>query len=449
MLQEFLRILPGASCLRTGARRRSFTGAALLVLSACLAGGALHAQNVLVVAETPGPGVDFTSIGSAISAAPPGAIILVKQGNYSPAYLEGKGLTIVAEAGATVTVGQQGPAVLVVDLPAGQTVVLRGLKLHTPAYDPQWQSSATMLVKNCAGPVWIEDCTLVDGRPALEVDNPPGQAAGVIVLRSTLIGGPSWFDGMLNGSGGEALQLVSGSAHFYDCTLTGGKGKNGYVDVPSAYPDDGFLGVKLGGGSALFVRSTVSGGQGGKGFIEPFSGCQLPGKGGVGLHLGAGSVLRSLQTTIKGGPSGLPAQPSCALAPEGTAITGLLSGGIIEALAGEAPGIQGAGPVREGELLSVTIDGAPGSAVVLAVSIGPLGQYIAGLSGALLVQLPATVLAPGLMPPGGTLVLADLVPTMPPGLEGVTVFLQPAAVPAAGSCVVGGGAAVTLLDRTL
>jgi hypothetical protein len=446
MLQSSFRWIPGSSRLAASFSRSLRGALAIVALCHCVGSSELRAQDVLVVSPTPGPGIDYTILSVAVDAAAPGSIILVKTGFYNSIVIEDKGISIVAEAGASVKLSQA--FIRVRGLPAGQTVLLRGLQVQTgPDFEAEWTYPA-LLVENCEGTVWVEDCKLLEGDPAIQVNNPRTSGSGVVVLRSELTGVPTIDQIFFINPGGAALQLIAGSAHFYDCTLTGGRGQDGHCCFPSVPSYPGTVGADLAGGSALFVRSTFTGGQGGNGTKNnqlPPS-CFGPGSGGDGLHLGAGAVLRHLQTTITGGPPGVP-DFGCPLGVSGVALKDL--GGVIEALDGVAPGSSGSSPVREGEAVSVTIDGQPGAAVLLAVSTGEHAQYIVGLSGALLVEFPATLLALGTMPAGGTLVLADVVPSLPPGIEGLTVFVQPATVTAPGECVLGGAAAFTLLDDTL
>ena len=59
-------------------------------------------QSVLVV-DSSGAG-DFLDIQPAVLAAADGDHLLVRAGNYGPVLIAGKGLSILADRGATVTV---------------------------------------------------------------------------------------------------------------------------------------------------------------------------------------------------------------------------------------------------------------------------------------------------------------------------------------------------------
>ena len=85
------------------AASRSF----LLVFTLALAGPLARASTI-VVDDNGGPGVQFTDIQPAVTAALPGDLIVVMPGSYS-AFVLDKGLTLLASSGAIVsgTIGIQ------------------------------------------------------------------------------------------------------------------------------------------------------------------------------------------------------------------------------------------------------------------------------------------------------------------------------------------------------
>src|SRR5262245_49501533 len=78
----------------------------LALLLAALAPSLASAQNanVLVVDVAGGAGSAFTDIQTAINAAASGDIVLVRAGSYSAISIQAKSLSVVADAGAVVTV---------------------------------------------------------------------------------------------------------------------------------------------------------------------------------------------------------------------------------------------------------------------------------------------------------------------------------------------------------
>ena len=111
-------------------------------------------SRVWVVAENPGPGVDFTNLQKAVQASADGDLVLVRDGDYAGFTIEDRGIVVTAEVGADVHTA----SLRILDLSAGKTVVLRGLQAQAPS-----GAGTALTVRNCAGSVWIEDCILRGG----------------------------------------------------------------------------------------------------------------------------------------------------------------------------------------------------------------------------------------------------------------------------------------------
>ena len=98
-----------------------------------------------------GPGSTFTTIGAAIAAASDGDFVLVRSGTYPETVaLDGIGLVIQAEAGASVTVRD----IRVERLGPTQFAAIRGLGRATYYGD-------VVLTSN-EGSIWIEDSPYSD-----------------------------------------------------------------------------------------------------------------------------------------------------------------------------------------------------------------------------------------------------------------------------------------------
>ena len=108
-------------------RIRSLLVAPLL---AFLTSEGLAAQAVHVVDVANGPGADFVNLTSAVIAASEGDVLLVRGGTYAEALvLDGKGLVVTADEGATVSVNE----IVVSNLAVDQFVAIRGIDTVRPA----------------------------------------------------------------------------------------------------------------------------------------------------------------------------------------------------------------------------------------------------------------------------------------------------------------------------
>lgn len=179
------------------------------------------AASVLVV----GSGQTYSQIATAVAAAQSGDTILVKDGWYGKFTVDGKGLTIVADRGATVFIGFLGivpQRSTVTNLLAHQTVVLRGI-------------DGPLAIFGNAGTVRLEECNIVGERadcsplgcfpptPGVLVSGSP-----VAIVRSTLKGGagsPPGFNPCTNGAAG--LAVSNAEVVLYDTTLVGGDASGG------------------------------------------------------------------------------------------------------------------------------------------------------------------------------------------------------------------------------
>src|SRR5262245_47861057 len=200
------------------------------------------AQNVWVVAPTPGPGVDFTSIQAAVAAASSGDVVLVKVGSYDAFDVVSKSLVVEAALGAAVNVKR----FTIQSLGAGQSAVIRGFNVGMPSH------LAAAEVHDVAGAAWIESCNLngANGGPTGPLPGPqdsgwPGlvieNAASVVLHNVTARGGvgssTSNESVLWNaGSGGHGMTCEHATVWAYDCVFDGGPG--GFMeDVGCGFKD--------------------------------------------------------------------------------------------------------------------------------------------------------------------------------------------------------------------
>ena len=226
---------------------RLSTAAAVL---GCLSGSGASAQSAVWVVGPPGtPGIDFVVIQAAVDASADGDVILIKDDGgfgYGGFDVSSKSLSLVAEEGATVTIGQP---VGIFDLGPNQSVVLRGLDI--PNAGGPTGGLVAFFCRNNEGPIWIEDCYLKGGDlgPFAFINADESvfldKSASVTFVRCT-IPGPSLSLPT------EAVESTDSGLALYDCLVQGTKGR----DAPSvAGNTDGGPAVLLQGGVCLLYTS--------------------------------------------------------------------------------------------------------------------------------------------------------------------------------------------------
>ncbi len=258
------------------------------ILIGLLSGSPLAAQGqVWTVDDTAATLPDFTDLQTAVDTVADGDILLVKDGAYPVTGIDGlvidaKPLTIQAEAGAVVSVGDPasdvGAGMSIRGLAASQTVQLRGLSIAGAG-------EGLILTAN-DGLVWIEDCSILCSRFREDAGgNWHGSGSGVVastssdvvLIRSELFGtggdcgGPFDFDRPVAGAG---LSVNGSNVHAFGCRFNGGpgQGNSGRSKVDAC-------------GASLCAPQTGGSGIRGAGLPEPFlflSGCTVSAGDGVG-----------------------------------------------------------------------------------------------------------------------------------------------------------------------
>ncbi len=417
----------------------------LLVSILGVAASSASGQGSVWVVDASGGG-DFTTSGAAVAAASAGDTLLFRAGTYERVELVGKGLALVADEGATVRISSGGfcgynDGLLVENLPAGERVLARGIAMD-------WISLSDNL-----GSVWIEDskvgphCTV----HALLVNH----CGNVVLTRSTFEG----YEGAtgLPIAGTRALSATDASIFAHACTFAGGKGYPGADGSGGGFnPWDAGVGTSAAWLSDIFLflgGCTVTGGAGGDGesAVEP---CADPGDGGEGVHF-LGSIpsdVRFLDSAISGGAAGTDPTPVpvCVTEP---ASDGAAWGGTPGTVAAVGTtgflALSATSPVREGQSLTVELDGPPNVPSFLAFGTAPDALFDEALFGAIHVAPPWAILVLGTTDATGHAQKSLPVGFLPAGWEAAHFFGQTAYVTGAGVLVLGGTSAVTVLDETL
>lgn len=226
------------------------------------------AQSVLVVDDTPGPGVDYNDIQPAIDAAGPLDRIEVRHGTYSPFVATGEVVIIGGDPASGSTYVSQGAITGVL---AGEMAVLVDIDV------------ANLSLSDCSGTVLVdgvESQTVSVARCAdarlqafrgfglftrirrLDVEDAFVQASNLTI--EPLISG-------IDEHGFDAITCTRSTLYLTDCDVTGGEGGNQGLCVGGIVPDGGnalslvasdirLLGTDLeGGGRGFDCFGTPSG----------------------------------------------------------------------------------------------------------------------------------------------------------------------------------------------
>lgn len=388
------------------------TVAALSLLApAALAGG-----QVWVVDDDGGPGVDFTSLQAAATAAQNGDLLLVRSGVYEPFTTQGKGLSVCADAGALVELRCASSPCASYEIKStmlsDQRLVLRGLK-RWPGTLAAPNTARFDLVTN-AGLLWVEDCSF----------NRIAPATFHSTLVRTQVLPPS--TGPATGYGNAAVNF-SGGAQIFECDVraplspatSGGVGGNSAT-----------AGVFV-GGYLHVVRSTVHGGDGFgcKAITSPTPQC-VGVNGGPGIWqttemtLLAASDVRGGKGSLGGASCVFPAT-TCGTGTDGPAATA--EPGYLGVLPHDAGTLEIESPVRVGQAATLTIRGTPGDAVLVYFSPVLAQTHFKHYGGMVVWNSLGSglqVMALGALGPSGTLQVDVPIAALPSQAEFAELFLQ-------------------------
>lgn len=381
-----------------------------------------------VVSNQSCSGVDFHVLQDAIDFAADGDTIVVRQdfgAMHTDVTISAKSLTLVGlddpGLGTVLNVASE-----VRDLGPDQRVVLQGLHFVSG-----------LEVRDCAGSVWLQDCTFeasgtAQERSALDVI---GCSGTVTAVGCTAEGA----DGLSTSDASAAARVVDGSLFLYDAVLQGGEGWS-----TAGTPSHGAPGAIVGeDGFILLSGCSVRGGDAGLDTSAPCA----PAQGGTAL------VMDHVQTAAWtfGSAFAPGVGVSNGACPSGA--TGLAVGGVgafhLQDLGGPARGFDTQASAFEGESITLEFTPAPGDQTFLLLSFDAAPVQLPGFAGAL---LPSAGVGSALFALGALGVPTSLPVGLPTDLIGlgqsVDLFLQ-ALYLDAGEKVAGPGAVVTIHDESL
>lgn len=416
----------------------------LVVLVVSLLSASAHAGSVLVVDDTPGPGVQFADIASAVAVAQNGDLILVRGGTYGSFTISSRSLTVVADVGAAVDIRGR---VTVTQLGASQRVQLRGLRIESPPIvfpgpDGSFDYSIGLELANSNGVTWVEDCSVIGFAKAIHV-----QAATVNLTRVQAVGleaaeiMPFFF------TVGVALSASQSTLAIDRCSFIGGPG--------TTFLPPGGAAVDITDSTGFLVATTVQGGKGSDAKTTgPFSSFCFPaGVGGNGLVLhGVSTLLRGVTSTLLPGAGGAADPHGSALGGCGAAAAGdalVIDGGaayVVDPLS-TARSLTIHAPKRTGEVVQFTIQGAVGDQVFLFWGPDPIQAFFPAYSHAL--QAAPVILVPLVTLPSTTFQFNAIMGPIVSGQLSQVIYAQLAIVDTQNEIILSGPSTIIALDASL
>ncbi len=330
----------------------------------CLAALATPAFADVLVVDGTGAG-EFTDLTQAVAASASGDVILVRPGTYlGDVDLQGRGLTVVADAPGTVVVDGM---VRVAGLSAGRFVVLSGLELRSG-----------FTFEDCDGQIQVRDC--VGPRHTAGVNHPGN------------LGFPQMGEcgiGVSSHTARNCARVV-----LTDCTLTGEDGLDGFDGEPGEH------GLLVADSRVLLFDCTLMGGHGGEANWGFGHGAVIGGAGGDGLRLLGADAEVTYEGLVTVGGMG-------AQAPTQFDISGC-NGVDVRGLGGAAltrpPVSFDVPPILRGQApATFLVEGPVGSTVIFASAQNPGWRPLGLVSGNLTVGNPLRISVHGPIPAGAPL----------------------------------------------
>ncbi len=368
--------------------------------------------GVTVVDPAGGPGGAL--LQSTIDAASAGDLLIIRAGDYSqvsPIVVNGKAITLQCDAASPVALA----GLKISAIGAGSRFVARGFHVETKQ---DFAIRPGVEVANCAGTVWLEECTIdgADGDPAppfLAIAGAIGikatGATDLVIERCAITGGNgAYYAGLTNmvSNGGHGARFDSSAVTVHDSTFTGGNTGGG--PSPSGNSIVAGSGIWM-NHTALFCAGVVS--TGGNLLVTlPFS------WSGAGLDATA-STSRLRDSEFHRG-SGPPGQTAADIAQDPATIF---------TYPAPAASFSVSAPVVSGNNATLTFTGVAGDTVVLFAGLAGGTTFLGYYQGALLVN-GGPIAGPfvlGVVPPSGTLnVLVPTAPLPAAAPDGATLQLQ-------------------------
>jgi hypothetical protein len=278
---------------------------------ACLAPLTAHA-GTFTVGPQPGPGIDFTSIQTAIDTAAEGDLIIVNAGAFTESLVvDGKSLTLLGNGAPTLFVNGQAPShtplLIVKNLSATQSFDMLGFGFSSFS----GIQKDTILLEANQGRIWLEELFIdsFDGH-GLHVRS----SSDVMLSEVFLQVGAAFVDAQGLDQPAHGLLLEGGSDVRAFSLTANGSHLPPILTLPTT-PVPGGDAVRVIDSTLLLIRPDLIGGTGGSVFQ---AGCSSGASGGTALTVstqgGVAPLVRYRGGTLVAGASGF-FDPSCSSAP--------------------------------------------------------------------------------------------------------------------------------------
>lgn len=378
----------------------------------------LPAQTTWVVANTPAPGVHFTSLPAAVAAAASGDTLLVAGGVYQPFQVSGKALSILG-AGSSATFVQQpstypSPYYVRVDaVPPGRTFRVTGMRIQNPS-STLWDAQLMITGSGSA----VSGTTVLSDVVVTPATGNGQHGAGLAVYSANALAGYSEFGGSWDSAPflywGSPGVIVDYDARFVadSCLMIGGSVPTGTIILPP-FGAIGGDAVAVGNAVCRITRSTAIGGD------APANATSATGGAGIAGYGTAAVVIAGSSTSVLQGGAAGPSTSSTGgsgVFTDGTASASVY--GPVSLLGGMGAG--GPAPATSGSNITVGLPARP----ELTLS----GAWAAG--GALLATQSVGISVDHGPPNQLFLLLLDLAPAYVPlaGLSDEPLLLTPSAL---------------------
>jgi hypothetical protein len=327
------------------------------------------------------------------------------------------------------------PGLEVRNLPVGKHFIVQNLRLLGGNAAGSAPATAGLVLRNNLSHVRVQGCDLrgglggpgqQNGAPGLEMIN--SISAALIDCQAK---GGDGNDAGPAGAGGPGAIAGGGQLLVSQSDLTGGAGG---PDFDGGFGGQGGIGLQLVSGSLLVVGSSPSGGPGGWGFAG--------GDGGAGLFIQSGTGWLLGGSSASGGNGGFGENlPNGKQGADIAAPTGAVTN-----FGGTQRGFDLTSPIREGQVGTLQLDGQVHEQALIFLSLTLHQLPLSGYQGVLMLS-PTELLGPFVVGPPGNQALPFVGPTLPPGVDVLTLFVQPAYASGSG-VILGTGRVLTLLDFT-